>query len=133
MAPCKSFPFHSNTWSPAKTQETLNATWYILIFYASAVCFLHCDTVQKIHIIMHLYSILNTTKSTNLISIQTFVCVCLIPGLRCPTVSARLPFLTLVIKAQSLPDSVILPPTTCRSTEVTGLALKYRCKLTLNC
>lgn len=41
-----------------------------------------------------------------------------IPGLRCPTVSARLPFLTLVIKAQSLPDSVILPPTTCGSREV---------------
>lgn len=40
-----------------------------------------------------------------------------IPGLRCPTVSARLPFLTLVMKAQSLPDSVILPPTTWGSRE----------------
>ena len=40
--------------------------------------------------------------------------VVFLPGLRCPTVSARLPFLTLVMKAQSLPDSVIFPPTTCR-------------------
>lgn len=35
------------------------------------------------------------------------------PALRCPTTSARLPFLTLVMKAPNLPDSVILPPTTC--------------------
>lgn len=37
-----------------------------------------------------------------------------VPGRRCPTVSARLPFFTLVMKAQSLPDSVIFPPTTCQ-------------------
>lgn len=35
-----------------------------------------------------------------------------LPALRCPTTSARLPFLTLVMKAPNLPDSVILPPTT---------------------
>lgn len=34
------------------------------------------------------------------------------PARRCPTTSARLPFLTLVMKAPSLPVSVILPPTT---------------------
>lgn len=39
--------------------------------------------------------------------------------------SARLPFLTLVMKAQSLPDSVILPPTTCRSRETTGLGVRF--------
>lgn len=37
------------------------------------------------------------------------------PGLRCPTVSARLPLFTLVMKAQSRPDSVIFPPTTWRT------------------
>lgn len=40
-----------------------------------------------------------------------------LPGLRCPTVSAKLPFFTLVINAQSRPDSVILPPTTCLKEE----------------
>lgn len=35
------------------------------------------------------------------------------PARRCPTTSARLPFLTLVMKAPSLPVSVIFPPTTC--------------------
>lgn len=36
------------------------------------------------------------------------------PARRCPTTSARLPFFTLVMKAPSLPVSVIFPPTTCR-------------------
>lgn len=36
------------------------------------------------------------------------------PARRCPTTSARLPFLTLVIKAPSRPVSVIFPPTTCK-------------------
>lgn len=36
------------------------------------------------------------------------------PARRCPTTSARLPFLTLVMKAPSLPISVIFPPTTCK-------------------
>lgn len=39
-----------------------------------------------------------------------------LPALRCPTTSARLPFFTLVMKAPNLPDSVILPPTTCTET-----------------
>lgn len=52
-----------------------------------------------------------------------------VPGLRCPTVSARLPFLTLVMKAQSLPDSVILPPTTWRSREVQQkMSVLSRCR-----
>lgn len=38
------------------------------------------------------------------------------PALRCPTTSARLPFFTLVMKAPSLPASVIFPPTTCKET-----------------
>lgn len=38
------------------------------------------------------------------------------PARRCPTTSARLPFLTLVIKAPSLPVSVIFPPTTWKKT-----------------
>lgn len=40
----------------------------------------------------------------------------ILPGLRCPTVSARLPLFTLVMKAQSRPDSVIFPPTTWKHT-----------------
>lgn len=34
------------------------------------------------------------------------------PARKWPTTSARLPFLTLVMKAPSLPVSVIFPPTT---------------------
>lgn len=41
------------------------------------------------------------------------------PARRCPTTSARLPFLTLVIKAPSLPVSVIFPPTTWKKTRWT--------------
>lgn len=43
--------------------------------------------------------------------------------------SARLPFLTLVIKAQSLPDSVILPPTTCGSRGMIALAPQHKVSL----
>ncbi len=39
-----------------------------------------------------------------------------LPGLRCPTVSARLPLFTLVMNAQRRPDSVIFPPTTWKHT-----------------
>lgn len=61
-------------------------------------------------------------------------CTCVwVPGLRCPTVSARLPFRTFVIKAQSLPDSVILPPTTWRESEVTWLAAKYTTGVNTDC
>lgn len=48
------------------------------------------------------------------------------PGLRCPTVSARLPLFTLVMKAQRRPDSVIFPPTTCRRASVRNPAAAPR-------
>lgn len=54
---------------------------------------------------------LNPYSWENLPNISDIRFLCL-PALRCPTTSARLPFLTLVMKAPNLPDSVILPPTT---------------------
>lgn len=47
------------------------------------------------------------------------------PARRCPTTSARLPFLTLVIKAPSLPVSVIFPPTTWKKTRRTECLLQW--------
>lgn len=44
-----------------------------------------------------------------------------VPARRCPTTSARLPFLTLVMKAPSLPASVIFPPTTYKEDEETTM------------
>lgn len=48
------------------------------------------------------------------------------PALRWPTTSARLPFLTLVMKAPSLPVSVIFPPTTCTDTNQLKMGKVYR-------
>ncbi len=108
MAPCKSFPFHSSTWSPAKTPEKFQSFMPLL----SVMLLRNTHKARLKHM-----------QPTFNFYLKVCVCTCVfIPGLRCPTVSARLPFRTLVMKAQSLPDSVILPPTTCRSREVTELA-----------